>query len=83
MEYGATWQNEFNDTVTHIITDRDYDYPQLLKYLKISELPVSHASILAQTGFAKLTEIGWYCSSKRKLPIVMHGISQAGGSVEY
>ncbi|KAG9764438.1 DNA polymerase beta-like protein, partial [Aureobasidium melanogenum] len=39
LEYGATWQPEFNGIVTHIITDREYDYPQLLKYLKISELP--------------------------------------------
>ncbi|KAG9666001.1 DNA polymerase beta-like protein, partial [Aureobasidium melanogenum] len=39
IEYGASWQREFNDTVTHIITDKEYDYPQLLKYLKISELP--------------------------------------------
>ncbi|KAI4729256.1 DNA polymerase beta-like protein [Aureobasidium sp. EXF-10728] len=41
LEYGATWQNEFNDTVTHIITDREYDYTQLMKYLKKTELPAS------------------------------------------
>ncbi|KAK6006477.1 hypothetical protein QM012_006887 [Aureobasidium pullulans] len=39
LEYGATWQNEFNNTVTHIITDRGYDYSQLLRYLKLSDLP--------------------------------------------
>lgn len=47
IEYGASWQPDFNDTVTHIITDKEYDYPQLLKYLKTSELPVSHASVSA------------------------------------
>jgi DNA polymerase IV len=50
LEYGATWQPEFNGIVTHIITDREYDYPQLLKYLKISELPVSHTSLSARIG---------------------------------
>lgn len=83
MEYGATWQNEFNDTVTHIIADRDYDYSQLLRYLKISELPVSHASISAQIDLVRLTEIGWYRSSERELPIIMHGILQAGGFNKY
>jgi hypothetical protein len=48
LEYGATWQIDFNDSVTHIVTDREYDYPQLLKYLKLSELPVSYSRVLAQ-----------------------------------
>ncbi|THX87235.1 DNA polymerase beta-like protein [Aureobasidium pullulans] len=39
IEYGASWQDKFNDTVTHIIVDRDYDFEQLLKYLKLKELP--------------------------------------------
>ncbi|KAI4842316.1 DNA polymerase beta-like protein [Aureobasidium sp. EXF-8845] len=41
LEYGASWQSEFNDSVTHIITDREYDYAQLLKYLKLEELPAA------------------------------------------
>jgi DNA polymerase IV len=43
LEYGASWQREFNDSITHIITDREYDYSQLLKYLKLKELPVSYS----------------------------------------
>ncbi|KAI5207423.1 DNA polymerase beta-like protein [Aureobasidium subglaciale] len=39
IEYGASWQNSFNDTVTHIVTDHGYNFEQLLKYLKLEELP--------------------------------------------
>ncbi|KAI5209766.1 hypothetical protein AUEXF2481DRAFT_5907 [Aureobasidium subglaciale EXF-2481] len=39
IEYGASWQNDFNDSVTHIITDHGYNFEQLLKYLKMNELP--------------------------------------------
>lgn len=42
LEYGASWQNEFNGSVAHIITDREYDYSQLLKYLKPKELSVNY-----------------------------------------
>ncbi|KAI5275783.1 DNA polymerase beta-like protein [Aureobasidium subglaciale] len=39
IEYGASWQNGFNDSVTHIITDHGYNFEQLLNYLKLNELP--------------------------------------------
>jgi DNA polymerase IV len=43
LEYGASWIQEWQIGITHIIVDRDLDYEHLLKYLKIDSLPVSSA----------------------------------------
>jgi DNA polymerase IV len=32
--HGARWEKQFNDDVTHVIADKNMDYPLLLKYLK-------------------------------------------------
>lgn len=39
-QYGATWQREWSDTVTHVIVDKGLDYATVKTYLKLSELPV-------------------------------------------
>jgi DNA polymerase IV len=39
LEFGATWQRDFNDSVTHIIVDKHLTYDQLLKQLKLDTLP--------------------------------------------
>ncbi|KAK3076000.1 hypothetical protein LTR53_000177 [Teratosphaeriaceae sp. CCFEE 6253] len=39
IEYGATWQRDWNDNVTHVIADKMYDYATLLKFLKLDRLP--------------------------------------------
>ena len=39
LEFGATWQKDFNESVTHVIVDKSLDYNQLLKYLKRDSLP--------------------------------------------
>ena len=39
LEFGATWQKDFHDSVTHVIVDKALDYTQLLKYLKRHSLP--------------------------------------------
>jgi len=39
IDYGATWQRDFNDHVTHIVLDKAMSYDMLLKYLKVDALP--------------------------------------------
>ena len=41
MEWGALWIREWRDGVTHIIVDKDLRYDDVLKFLKLSSLPVS------------------------------------------
>ncbi|KAK3720418.1 hypothetical protein LTR37_003830 [Vermiconidia calcicola] len=38
-EFGATWEREFNDQVTHIIVDKAMDFRLLTKFLKQDNLP--------------------------------------------
>ena len=40
MEWGALWIREWRDGVTHIIVDLNLCYGDVLKFLKISSLPV-------------------------------------------
>ena len=40
MEWGALWIREWRDGVTHIIVDQNLCYGDVLKFLKISSLPV-------------------------------------------
>ena len=40
MEWGALWIREWRDGVTHIIVDKDLCYGDVLKFLKLSSLPV-------------------------------------------
>lgn len=40
LEYGATWQKEWNDTITHVIMDRAMSYDLLTRYLKIDGVPL-------------------------------------------
>lgn len=47
MEFGASWQKEFDHHVTHIIIDQANTFEQLLKFLRMKELPVGHATRLA------------------------------------
>ncbi|KAF2771718.1 hypothetical protein EJ03DRAFT_22581 [Teratosphaeria nubilosa] len=39
LEFGATWQQNFNEHVTHIVVDKLLSYDQLLRYLKLDRLP--------------------------------------------
>ncbi|KAK3652620.1 hypothetical protein LTR56_001985 [Elasticomyces elasticus] len=39
IEYGATWQKDWNASVTHVIVDKVYDYSTLMKHLKMDSLP--------------------------------------------
>jgi len=39
IEYGATWQKDWNDSVTHVIADQIFDFAQLMKHLKMDSLP--------------------------------------------
>ena len=39
LEYGATWQNNFNDSVTHVVLDKAMDFGLLIKFLKRDRLP--------------------------------------------
>ncbi|KAK3691127.1 hypothetical protein LTR37_018880 [Vermiconidia calcicola] len=39
IDFGATWEREFNDQVTHIIVDKAMDFGLLTKFLKQDNLP--------------------------------------------
>ena len=39
VEFGAIWQKDFNDGVSHVIVDKAMDYSLLLKFLKRDKLP--------------------------------------------
>ena len=47
LEFGATWQKDFNDTVTHIVVDKAMDYSLLTKFLKRDDLP-SHVVVVSE-----------------------------------
>ncbi|KXT11268.1 hypothetical protein AC579_8383 [Pseudocercospora musae] len=38
-EYGAVWQRDFDDQVTHVVSDKNMDFASLLKWLKLEQLP--------------------------------------------
>lgn len=48
IEFGATWQAEWNDCVTHVIIDNKFDYGQLLKHLKVQKLS-NDAAVVSET----------------------------------
>ncbi|QIX01652.1 hypothetical protein AMS68_007169 [Peltaster fructicola] len=39
LEYGASWQKDWNRFVTHVIVDINLDYATLLKHLELSAIP--------------------------------------------
>ncbi|KAI7162887.1 DNA polymerase beta-like protein [Hortaea werneckii] len=39
IEFGATWQKDWNESITHVVVDRAIDYSLLLRFLKIDKLP--------------------------------------------
>lgn len=47
LEFGAIWQKNLDDAVTHVIVDKALDYSQLLKYLKRSSLP-EHVIVVSE-----------------------------------
>ncbi|KAF2486929.1 DNA polymerase beta-like protein [Neohortaea acidophila] len=47
IEFGATWESEFNESVTHIVADKSMDYGLLLKYLKKDALP-PHIALVSE-----------------------------------
>lgn len=40
LEYGASWQREWDDSVTHVVVDKSMNYDQVLRFLKLEALPV-------------------------------------------
>ncbi|KAI7475093.1 DNA polymerase beta-like protein [Hortaea werneckii] len=39
IEFGATWQKDWNPSATHVVVDKAIDYNLLLRFLKIDRLP--------------------------------------------
>ncbi|KAI7554311.1 hypothetical protein D0864_07249 [Hortaea werneckii] len=39
IEFGATWQKDWNQSVTHVLVDKAIDYNLLLRFLKLDRLP--------------------------------------------
>lgn len=40
MERGATWIKQWDDRITHIIVDKSLSFSDILKFLKMSSIPV-------------------------------------------
>lgn len=81
LEYGATWQTDLNDSVTHIVADKDMTFEFLLKHLGISQLPVSKACLLCQL-LVVLTRPDRYHSCQRGLPSSVHRISRLAAAIK-
>jgi DNA polymerase IV len=41
QERGALWVKEWRDGITHVVVDRGLTYADVIKYLKVTALPVS------------------------------------------
>jgi DNA polymerase IV len=41
VQYGAQWEKQWSEAVTHIILDKSMEFSQLLKYLRLEALPGS------------------------------------------
>ena len=47
LEFGATWQKDFSETVTHVIVDKSLDFTKLLKFLKLDRFP-EHVIVVSE-----------------------------------
>ena len=45
LEFGATWQRDFNEWVTHVVVDKAMDHGLLLRFLKLEALPENVALV--------------------------------------
>ncbi|KAK5134127.1 hypothetical protein LTR08_006902 [Meristemomyces frigidus] len=45
LEFGATWQREWNESVTHVVADKLIDYSLILRFLKVDALPEGPAVV--------------------------------------
>ena len=44
-EYGATWIQDFDDTVTHVVVDKGMNFSEVLRFLKMDRLP-DHVAVV-------------------------------------
>ncbi|KXT04265.1 hypothetical protein AC578_7898 [Pseudocercospora eumusae] len=44
-EYGAVWQRDLDDQVTHVISDKNMDFASLLKWLQVEQLPTQVTAV--------------------------------------
>ncbi|KAL8976585.1 MAG: hypothetical protein Q9205_007434, partial [Flavoplaca limonia] len=56
LERSGTWVKNWSDGITHIIVDKNLTYNDLLKYLKISSIPVGQSLSIATVGIALVNE---------------------------
>jgi hypothetical protein len=45
QEYGAAWLPDWSEDVQYILLDRELEYSELLKHLKLDSIPVKFVSI--------------------------------------
>ena len=45
QEYGATWIQDFNDSVTHVVVDKGMNFSEILRFLKLDGLPAEVAVV--------------------------------------
>jgi len=48
LEFGATWQKDWNECVTHVVMDKVIDYSLLMRYLKMDRLP-DHVVLVSES----------------------------------
>ena len=51
VEYGASWIRKWQSGVTHIIVDRGIPREDVLRFLKLADLPVSSICIVIKSFF--------------------------------
>ena len=77
QERGALWVKEWQADVTHVIVDNTLNYSDVLKYLKLSAMPVSKSILsCSHSSF----QIAWDRNSQRALSARLHDVQVLGES---
>ena len=89
QHFGAAWTKKWNSSVTHIIVDRNITFADVMRFLKVEELPVRPLEFLRTSEWSlsvtgsqnSQTRSGPSRSRERGLSLGLYPISVAGGPI--
>lgn len=73
-EYGASWMIDWTENITHVVVDKDLQYSDLVKYLKLETFPVSPLRPCLRQHLLNMA-IGKCGSCQRVISFRLHQIS--------
>ncbi|KAK3672535.1 hypothetical protein LTR78_007585 [Recurvomyces mirabilis] len=76
LEYGATWQKDWSEHVTHVVVDKQLDYAMVLKEVKAAALP-EHVIVVSENYPADCISFRLMMDPKQKRFQVKGYIAQA------